>query len=197
MVVSSPPGMREGQRRAPSEPPDIPQPIQWIPCLSDCFWCDMVVSQWAFQKSQIASLGDRREKSSSATSVVTFPAGTRRIIFRGDWVFCMSSAIVEAFVTDSPMSAMSASTFSHDRFQTTMDLSCDTMFRTRFSPIVPSQISQRWVISGFFSTPSFLPNCEKSNKKRVPPWRDSFSWDRITNLSEYESCSCKLLYRGE
>ena len=148
MTSSSPPGISDGQSFAHSEPPEIPHPIQWIPCSVAFFWLAIVVSQWALPRSQIASPDFIIPRSSAAISFVTFPAGTsKKTCIASSGVERRESSVetnserVSVGMTLSQSFLASSWDFEIVRFHTITDISRETKFCKRFSPIVPSQMS--------------------------------------------------------
>ena len=78
-----PPGMSEGPLRAPSSPPEMPQPTKWMPVSRIAASRRMVSVKRALPPSTMMSPGSKTSVSSSMTASVAAPALTMMIAVRG------------------------------------------------------------------------------------------------------------------
>ena len=79
----SPPGMSEGPKRAPSSPPETPEPMNRRPFSVSAFSRRIVSSQCALPPSMMMSPASSSGTSPSITASVGPPALTRITILRG------------------------------------------------------------------------------------------------------------------
>ena len=79
----SPPGIKDGPKRAPSSPPDTPEPMKRRPLAVRFFSRRIVSPQFALPPSMMMSPSSKRGIRPSITLSVAQPACTRITIFRG------------------------------------------------------------------------------------------------------------------
>ena len=82
-AAASPPGIRDGPKRAPSSPPDTPEPMKRRPLALSSFSRRMVSVQRALPPSMMMSPGSKAAASSLITASVGPPALTRMTALRG------------------------------------------------------------------------------------------------------------------
>jgi hypothetical protein len=80
---SSPPGMSDGPKRAPSSPPDTPEPMKRRPFSRRAFSRRMVSVQSALPPSMMMSPCSKTAARPSITASVGLPAWTRMMALRG------------------------------------------------------------------------------------------------------------------
>ena len=95
-AAGSPPGMSEGPKRAPSSPPETPEPINRKPLALRAFSLRMVSVQRALPPSIIMSPAVKTLASSSITASVAVPALTKITALRGVLRLAAKSASVAA-----------------------------------------------------------------------------------------------------
>ncbi len=132
---NSPPGMSDGPKRAPSSPPDTPEPMKRRFFSRSAFSRRMVSVQSALPPSITMSPASSSGTSPSMTASVALPAWTRMIIFRGRASDATNSGSV--FVPTSPpgvpgWSATNLSVFSVVRLKTEIWKPWSAMFSARF-----------------------------------------------------------------
>ena len=107
-----PPGMREGPKRAPSSPPETPEPINRNPFSFSIFSRRIVSVQRALPPSIMMSSGSRSSVSPSITASVGPPAWTRMMTLRGLLMDCTNSSRVLVPTTPPGVSGFAATNSS-------------------------------------------------------------------------------------
>ncbi len=111
-AANSPPGIREGPKRAPSSPPDTPEPMKRRPFSRSAFSRRIVSVQSELPPSTTMSPGSSSGTRLSITASVPLPAWTRMTILRGfasDWT---NSSSVFVPTTPPGVLGFSATNFS-------------------------------------------------------------------------------------
>ena len=139
-----PPGMSDGPKRAPSSPPDTPDPTKCIFLVASWFSRRMVSSQRLFPPSMTMSSLSSRGRSCAMTASTGPPAFTRMIILRG-----LLIDLTKAFSCLNPMSPPGVSGFSFTNFSVVAVVLLKTatlkpwsaMLSTRFCPMTARPMS--------------------------------------------------------
>src|SRR6478672_9402601 len=135
--------MIEGPFRAPSSPPETPQPTKWMPRSARAACRRRVSANWALPPSMMMSPGSTNEASSSITASVGPPALTMIRILRG----LASDATKSALDSDGtntpspPCSSISAAVLAYDRLCTAVTNPFRAKFRARFDPITANPVT--------------------------------------------------------
>ena len=137
-----PPGISDGPKRAPSSPPDTPQPTKWMPLGRSAASRRRVSSNHELPPSMTMSPSLRTGRSFSIVWSTGFPAGIIMRIRRGRSRAAASASKVFVPWNACPgLWAMNSSTHSGSRFHTATGTPRDSTFSARFRPIVPSPIT--------------------------------------------------------
>src|SRR6478752_7004338 len=135
--------MIEGPFRAPSSPPETPQPTKWMPLSASAACRRRVSANLAFPPSMMMSSGSTNAASSSMTASVGPPALTMIRILRG----LASDATKSAADSDGtntpspPCSSINAAVLAYDRLCTAVTNPFRAKFRARFDPITAKPVT--------------------------------------------------------
>mmetsp|Transcript_31086 Transcript_31086/g.101576 ORF Transcript_31086/g.101576 Transcript_31086/m.101576 type:complete len:451 (-) Transcript_31086:230-1582(-) len=146
----SPDGIRHGPRRAPRSPPDVPHPMNRMPCSASAACRRSVFSNHSLPQSTTTSPARSSGESLASTASTGLPAGTRSMMVRGGLsaltkadadvkpLACRPSRAAAASSADTLAGSVSKPATASPRLSARLRRSCDPITP---SPTTPTRIS--------------------------------------------------------